>query len=223
MKKLVVLLMTLIIYGCATTQGTDPDTLKQTSVTEPRVKKVRSADPVTTRSKTEEPKSAPVETRPPYVPPSMDRPSETQPAIARVTPSEPRDLTPPEYREPVRRKLPEPHADGSTGLARITEENDEKLIRIFVGMDRATVEATMASAHNPAKRERITGSAGQTYEVLFYLTREPRKGKPVTERLMTPVILRNNEVVAIGNFHLKKLRTTGSVERKKRQAAKSKE
>ncbi len=217
MNKLALLLLLLFISGCATTGGTNSVSLQPAQVKERSPEKARYAEPVAPRPKPEEPRTSPAETwtRPEF--PAVQRQPEPQPTIARVTPPEPKDLS------TTRIRQPEPHADGPSGLSRLAEANDEKLIRIFIGMDKGTVEATMASAHNPSKRERITGSAGQLYEVLFYLTREPRKGKPVTERLMTPVILRNNEVVAIGNFHLKKLRTTGSVERKKRQSSKTKE
>jgi hypothetical protein len=155
----------------------------------------------------------PVETPARAAPAAITPQAEPLPPVAKATQPQHKDLT------AARTKPAGPHAAGPSGLARLAAANDEKLIRVFVGMDRATVELTMASAHNPAKRERITGSAGQLYEVLFYVTREPRNGKSITERLMTPVIFKNNEVVAIGNFHLKKLRTTGNVERKKRRAS----
>jgi hypothetical protein len=128
----------------------------------------------------------------------------------------PRDLSfPPE-------KPQEPVADGHKGWARLAEANENKLINVYKGLDKGTVEAVMASAHNPFKREKVTGTKGQIYEVLFYLTREPRKNKPITERQLTPVILKNGEVIAMGNFQLKKLRTTGTLGREKRISSRSK-
>ena len=217
MNKLVILLLLLFISGCATTSGTDSGSLRESTVAQRPPEKPRYAEPSAPKPRPEEARTTSAETwtRPEF--PAVQRQTEPQPTIARVTPQEPKDLS------TTRIRQPEHHAEGLSGLSRLAEANDEKLIKIFVGMDRATVESIMSSPRNPAKRERITGGAGQLYEVLFFLTREPRKGKPITERLMTPVILRNNEVVAIGNFHLKKLRTTGSVERKKRQASKPKE
>jgi hypothetical protein len=100
-------------------------------------------------------------------------------------------------------------------LARQAEANDEKIINIFVGMYRNTVETIMGSDHNPYRRTKITGTDGETYDVLFYLTREPRQGKPITERMLSPVIFLKGRVVAMGNYQLKKLIRSGTLERRK--------
>jgi hypothetical protein len=97
-------------------------------------------------------------------------------------------------------------------LIALAELNDERLLEVFVGMYRKTVDGAMGfSRQNPFKREVIAGMDGREYEVLFYLTREPRKGKGVTERQLTPVIFREDRVVAIGRYPLKKLRRTGTI------------
>lgn len=97
-------------------------------------------------------------------------------------------------------------------LIALAEQNDERLLEVFVGMYRKTVEGIMGfSRQNPYKREVISGMDGREYEVLFYLTREPRKGKGVTERQLTPVIIRDDRAVAIGRYPLKKLRRTGTL------------
>jgi hypothetical protein len=97
-------------------------------------------------------------------------------------------------------------------LIALAELNDERLLEVFVGMYRKTVEGIMGFSHqNPYKREVIAGMDGREYEVLFYLTREPRKGKGVTERQLTPIIFREDRAVAIGRYPLKKLRRTGTL------------
>ena len=91
------------------------------------------------------------------------------------------------------------------------ERNDENLLHIYVGMSRVTVDRIMGSyrtgAHaNPYKRQLIAGSGGQVHEVLFYLTRKPRTGQRITESVLTPVVVADERVTAIGRYPLKKLR-----------------
>lgn len=100
-------------------------------------------------------------------------------------------------------------------LTRLAAENDEKILNIYVGMYKKTVEDVMGTAHNPYKHQKITGSEGKIYEVLYYLTREPRKGRPITDRMLTPVIFRKGQVAAIGNYQLKRLIRTGTLSRPK--------
>jgi hypothetical protein len=101
------------------------------------------------------------------------------------------------------------------GLVELAERNDKNLLEVSVGMYRKTVEGIMGSARNPYKRATITGSNDQVYEVFYYLTREPRKGRPITNRMLTPIIYKKSRVVAIGTYQLKKLIRTGSVGRQK--------
>lgn len=89
--------------------------------------------------------------------------------------------------------------------------NDTKLLDVYVGMSRASIDKHM-DAHetdrftNPYKRQTLRAKDGTLYEVLFYITREPSKGKPITETQTTPLIFRNDKLVAIGRYQLKKLR-----------------
>jgi hypothetical protein len=101
------------------------------------------------------------------------------------------------------------------GLVELAERNDEKIMNVFVGMYRKTVEDIMGMARNPYKRQTIAGADNQVYEVLYYLTREPRKGRPITDRMLTPVIFKQGRVAAIGSYQLKKLIQTGTIGRQK--------
>lgn len=97
------------------------------------------------------------------------------------------------------------------GLEAFAEQNDEKLLYVYPGMALSAVERIMGGRQsgsyvNPYKRQTIATVDGKVHEVLFYLTRPPRSGHRVTERQLTPVILINNRVVAIGRYPLKKLR-----------------
>ena len=208
-KNRIYLLALLLMTGCVTTQGPEP-TISETTRTE----------------RPPERRSAYVPPEPgPGMPSAQERVVKPEPAprqqdqtiVAKAVEPKPRDLTAPEH-TPVP-KIAEPPAAGFRGLTKLVEANEEKLLNVSKGMDKYSVEKIMASEHNPYKRERIAGKDGASYEILFYLTREPRKGKPITERLMTPVIFKNNEVVAMGNFQLKKLRTSGTLGRVKKVRA----
>jgi hypothetical protein len=213
MKRMIFyILPLLLIAGCATTHEPEP-TLPQTEkrMEEPLVKQ----KPVPAEIKAPEAPQAKDTVEPEPLPLEPETAGAERPVISKAAPAKSRHLA--SLPHTTDKAVPEVRS----GWSRLVEYNDKKLVNVYKGMDKATVLLIMKSSHNPSKREKITGSEGQIYEVLFYLTREPRKGKPITENLMTPVIIRNNEVVAIGKFSLKKLRTTGSVERKKRKASKS--
>jgi len=100
-------------------------------------------------------------------------------------------------------------------FAKLAETNDENILHVYTGMYRKTVEGIMGKVQNPYKRQKITSADGKVYEVLFYLTREPRKGRPITDRMLSPLIFRKGRVVAIGNYSLKKLILIGSLGRQK--------
>jgi hypothetical protein len=100
-------------------------------------------------------------------------------------------------------------------LTALATANDDKLLNVFVGMYWNTVEAIMGADHNPYRKTKITGTDGEAYYVLFYLTREPRPGNPITERMLAPVIFRKGRVVAMGNYRLKKLILNGTLEHRK--------
>jgi hypothetical protein len=99
------------------------------------------------------------------------------------------------------------------GLQEFADANDERLLQVYVGMSRAAVERLMdgrqsGSYLNPYKRQTLAGVNGKDYEVLFYVTRAPRAGRRISEAQLTPVILANERVTAIGRYPLKKLRRT---------------
>lgn len=87
--------------------------------------------------------------------------------------------------------------------------NDENLLEVFPGMARTELLRVMQSSdarwHNPYRHEALLDRAGAAYEVLYYLTRDP-EGKPVQPRHLTPVIVKDGVVVAIGSYRLKKLK-----------------
>lgn len=98
----------------------------------------------------------------------------------------------------------------SLGLRQFIERNDDQLLQVYVGMVQTEVERIMAAPadsawKNPYRRERLQ-SGGRTYDVWFYLTREPRAGRAIAEAELTPVILSSGKVVGLGRYPLKKLR-----------------
>jgi hypothetical protein len=103
-----------------------------------------------------------------------------------------------------------PSKSAGIGLRQFIERNDDRLLQVYVGMGQMEVERIMAVApdsvwKNPHRRERL--QAGERfYDVWFYLTREPRAGRPIGEAELTPVILSNGKVVSLGRYPLKKLR-----------------
>ncbi len=101
--------------------------------------------------------------------------------------------------------------------------NDEKLLEVFPGMPKSELIRTMHAEadrwHNPYKHERLLDRAGKAYEVFYYLMRDP-KGKPVKDRHLTPVIVKDDTVVAIGAYRLKKLKRGESLDPPKSRALK---
>lgn len=92
-------------------------------------------------------------------------------------------------------------------------------MHVFVGMYRKTVDKIMGSERKPYRRKTINGSDGYIYEVIFYLTREPRQGRMINDRMLTPVIFKQGKVAAMGNYQLKKLNRTGTLDRTKLMTA----
>jgi hypothetical protein len=146
---------------------------------------------------------------PPGPPPAPEAPAAApEPAAPAVPAPEPAPAVPP----PV---TPEPPAAAPAGPGVSAREfialNDTRLLDVYKGMPKVTVERLMA-AHaterfaNPYKRQALKTRDGSVYEIVFYLTREPLRGKPITENQLTPVIFRNDKVFAIGRYPLKKLR-----------------
>ncbi len=102
--------------------------------------------------------------------------------------------------------------------------NDERLLEVFAGMHKSELARIMhADAdrwHNPYKREALSDRKGQAYEVFYYLTRDP-EGKPVKDRHLTPVIVKQDMVVAIGAYRLKKLKRGESIDLPRRTPKRS--
>ena len=100
------------------------------------------------------------------------------------------------------------------------EANDEKLLNVYPGMSRQTVERVMDGQQsgkwtNPYKHQAVISANGTSHDVLFYLTRAPRQGQRVTENFLTPVIFQNERVTAIGRYPLKKIRRAACQSRAK--------
>jgi hypothetical protein len=139
--------------------------------------------------------------------PTQPLPTHEEPIVTPLKPTpqaEPRLLVPAEQ-PPVTRK--------SMGLEEFAEANDEKLLNVYVGMSRQTVERLMDGHQsgkwiNPYKHQVLVNTDGKQYEILFYLTRAPLPGQRVTESFLTPVIFQNDRVTAIGRYPLKKVRRT---------------
>src|SRR3989344_3205681 len=102
--------------------------------------------------------------------------------------------------------------------------NDEQLLEVFAGMHRSELIRIMNTDadrwHNPYKREALHDRKGQAYEVLYYLTRDP-EGKPVKDRHLTPVMVKDDVVVAIGAYRLKKLKRGESIDLPRSQPKRS--
>jgi hypothetical protein len=102
--------------------------------------------------------------------------------------------------------------------------NDERLLEVFAGMHKSELARIMhADAdrwRNPYRREALLDRKGQAYEVFYYLTRDP-EGKPVKDRHLTPVIVKQDTVVAIGAYRLKKLKRGESIDLPRRSPKRS--
>jgi hypothetical protein len=113
-----------------------------------------------------------------------------------------------------------PAARGSRQLTlsqeRFLERNENSLLRVYVDMSKTNVLSIMSEYRagnwvNPCKEEKLMDNNGRIYEVIFYLSRRPVQSRPLGERLMTPVIFRDDRVYAIGRYSLKKLRSNSHI------------
>lgn len=150
-------------------------------------------------------------------------------ACATPTPRTPESVSPPKTAVPtpespaptpdVARSAPALSAPAGVPPVSVFREfvarNDERLLEVFAGMHKSELirimHADPSRWHNPYKREALLDSKGAAYEVFYYLTRDP-EGKPVKDRHMTPVIVKDDTVVAIGAYRLKKLKRGESVD-----------
>jgi hypothetical protein len=151
-------------------------------------------------------------TVPPPAPAPAPRPGPTPPpAVTPETAPAPAPVVPPPTELPAAPEAPAAPPRPKLTFRDFVELNDTKLVDVYRGMSMATVDKYMSTHQteqfrNPYKRQILHAKDGTLYEVVFYLTRVPYKGKPITERQLTPVIYRDDKVMAIGHYRLKKLR-----------------
>jgi hypothetical protein len=191
MSRLLACVTAVLLAGCATTRDLPAPPPADDTAVSPATPPAPAAAPTTAPSVSgEKPGPPPLALPPAADTPAITRP-EPDPAPAAPTPEEPRRLT---------------HVE----LAFI---NSERLIDIYRGMKRETVEKIMHFEHggqavNPQRQEWLRDGEGRIYVVLHYLTREPLRGKPLRDLNYTPVIFRDDRVTDIGRYPLKKLKRT---------------
>jgi hypothetical protein len=226
MRKLLLIVLLITTAGCATLPAPEPALVEpvqspQTFHAEP----APMLPPEKTANIVTQPASpAPgqgmsrplaVEKEPKHHPAAARRPEEVQPPV--VASKQPETPAREQKTNPSAelREIPVPDHN-LRSLAEFAASNDDKMMNVYVGMNRKTVEMIMGPDNrNPYRKTTIMGAEGQVYEVLFYLTREPRQGKPITNRMLTPIIIRKGRVVAMGNYKLKKLISNGTLERRR--------
>jgi hypothetical protein len=221
MKNLLIIALLIVAAGCATSRGPEPvaPLLPEASV------KPAPAAPVE--------KPTPITRQPALPAPEGSQPGAVEKVISKSGHAEtPKPAisvlllapTSKQTETPAVEKRKKPSAEtrdkGATrhkslSLAEFAAANDNKLMNVYAGMYKKTVEMIMGTDRNPYRKTKIAGAKGQVYEVLFYLTREPRQGKPITDRMLWPIIFRKGRVVAMGHYKLKKLLINGTLERKR--------
>ncbi len=136
--------------------------------------------------------------------------------VARAVP--PAEAIPPAASVPV-----EPSMPTTPSFREFVAANDERLLEIYVGLARAELVRVMQHGAgrwpNPYKHELLHDRAGKGYEVFYYLTRDP-EGKPVQDRHLTPVMVKDGVIVALGAYRLKKLRRGESLNLPRNRAPK---
>ncbi len=153
---------------------------------------------------------------PPAVEPDVPPASREPATIARTAP--PAVALPPTAAVPV-----EPSTPTTQSFREFVATNDERLLEVFAGMHRTELARIMQHGAgrwpNPYRHGSLHDRAGKDYEVFYYLTRDP-EGKPVQDRHLTPVIVKDNVVVALGAYRLKKLKRGESLNLPKSRAPK---
>ena len=100
---------------------------------------------------------------------------------------------------------------------KLRETNKRNIAQLPVGMSRAEVERLMGNeqvggslfdaihgrlqyqvARNPMREERVRGSDGVDYEVLFYYTDLRTRDEKITDDEMTPIAFRDGRIAGIG-------------------------
>jgi hypothetical protein len=104
---------------------------------------------------------------------------------------------------------------------RLREANKSNISQLALGMSRADVEQRMGrekvggslfdaafgrlqyqTAHNPMREERVRGSDGVEYEVLFYYTDLRARDEKITDDELTPLVFREGRLTGIGYGYL---------------------
>ena len=102
-------------------------------------------------------------------------------------------------------------------LEKFRMENKAKIAKVAVGHTRFEVETLMGdgsaggklpevffgrvqylAARNPMREEKVVGSDGVEYEVLFYYTDLRTLDDKITDDELTPVVLRDGKVAGVG-------------------------
>jgi hypothetical protein len=110
----------------------------------------------------------------------------------------------------------------------LRENNKRNIATLAVGTPRAEVEKLMGDAavggkagdivfgrlqylevKNPQRVERVTGSDGMAYDVLFYYTDVKTRDDKITDDELTPLVFRGHELAGIGYEFLGKLKSKG--------------
>jgi hypothetical protein len=106
-------------------------------------------------------------------------------------------------------------------LEQLREANKQNIAKVSVGHTRLEVESIMGQARaggglpevvfgrvqylqarNPMREERLAGTDGAEYEVLFYYTDLRQRDDKITDDELTPVVLRDGKVSGIGYRYL---------------------
>jgi len=104
---------------------------------------------------------------------------------------------------------------------KLRADNKRNIAQLSVGMSRAEEERIMGSAQvggslfdaihgrlqyqvarNPMREERVRGSDGVDYEVLFYYTDLITRDEKITDDEMTPIAFRDGRIAGIGYAYL---------------------
>jgi len=102
-------------------------------------------------------------------------------------------------------------------LEQLRDTNKQNIAKVSVGHTRLEVESIMGTARaggglpevlfgrvqylqarNPMREERLVGTDGVEYEVLFYYTDLRERDDQITDDELTPVVLREGKVAGIG-------------------------
>jgi len=110
-------------------------------------------------------------------------------------------------------------------LEQLRDANKQNVAKLKLGHTRLEVESIMGDARaggglpevlygrvqylqarNPMREERLLGTDGQEYEVLFYYTDLRERDDKITDDELTPIVLRGGKVVGIGYPFLQRVR-----------------